>query len=140
MKNYISRSLFVGAFSLLSFVGVCSAQDKTEELQFINFSNTEQLMLDGEALDHNKFNLSTRGKLSLVSGISGTNDSTALRFNIFLKRDGEFVPTVFSNLVMDQAELEEVLKLAVTGDQILIVPFNMANWQSKLVLKLVDGC
>ncbi len=111
--------------------------DKAVDNYFYN-----PLVLDGKALDYNKFSIQTSGELTLIKGLSATGKVIQIPFYVYLRRNGTIVNVPGeerSKVKYMKIEISTILEHAREGDHLIIEPANEEDWQAKRILKLLDG-
>jgi hypothetical protein len=100
------------------------------------------LMLNGKPLDYNVFNAKSKGELTVIKGAAITGKTTQVSFYVYLRRDGNKVPTPGnerSDISQTKIDISEILQYAKPGDQLVIEPVNRVDGPVKRILKVPQG-
>lgn len=101
------------------------------------------LMLNGEPLDYNVFNVESKGELTVIKGAAITGKTTQVPFYVYLRRDGNKVSIPGyerSDISQTKIDISQILRYAKPGDQLVIEPVNKEDGPVKRILKLLGGC
>ena len=101
------------------------------------------LVLNGQVLDFNTFDLNSRGYLSVVKGNPDLISAEAIPFHISVRRNGKIVTDKrmkFLNKTLYKADLEEVFPSILPGDVMILNPVRNEDWKAKRVLRMGGGC
>ncbi|MBL7817019.1 MAG: hypothetical protein JNL70_18490 [Saprospiraceae bacterium] len=104
---------------------------------------TNPLLLDGAVLNYKNFGLYSKGELKIVKGNLSAKDAQAIPFYVFIRRNGEFVmdkKMPFFNKQLYRVQLSEIFKFCKNGDDLILKPARVQDWQAKRVLRLFEGC
>ena len=104
--------------------------------------DSNPLFLNGQVLDFNKFNLDTKGVLTLVKGIQGTEEAATIPFFVTIRRNGKVVEDekmLFLNRELFQINLSDIFPFSKFGDLLIIKPARAEDWKAKRILKLFNG-
>ena len=109
---------------------------KTEAGQYANFG-CNPLQLDGQALNFEKFDLESKGILTIVK------DKDAISFYVSVRRDGKIIENKkmpSCNKAVNQVNLSDIFPFCKHGDELILNPANPDDWKAKRILKLLGGC
>ena len=102
------------------------------------------LLLDGKPLDYNKFNLYSKGELTLVSGDPSSAMSQPVSFYVQLQPNGainQISDLKYLHQPVYSIEVSSVLATAKAGDLLVITPSSPVDWKARRVIKINDaGC
>jgi hypothetical protein len=101
------------------------------------------LMLNGNPLDFNTFQLSLKGELTVVKGAERTGKTVQVPFNVSLICEGVEIdlPGIKnSNAGQIKVNISDILQRALPGDIIVIQPVNKEDGPAKRILKIPEGC
>ncbi len=110
--------------------------EKTEAGQYANFG-CSPLQLDGHALDLEKFDLMTKGVITIV------RDKDPIPFYVSVRRDGKIIEhkkMLSCQKAVNQVNLSDILPFCKDGDVLILNPSNPNDWKAKRILKLLGGC
>ncbi|HYF68480.1 MAG TPA: hypothetical protein VD884_10095 [Ohtaekwangia sp.] len=100
------------------------------------------LMLNGEPLDYNIFNIGSKGELTVIKGAAITGKPTQVPFYIYLRRGGnKIVIPGYETPEKSQTKIDisQILRHAKPGDMLVIESVNKEDGPVKRVLKLPGG-
>jgi hypothetical protein len=102
------------------------------------------IMLCGEPLNYNTFNITAKGELALVNGNPEVSEPSKIPFTVQLHRNGSVLkrPELdFLNQELYEIEISEVLAYARHGDHLIINPTRLIDWKAKRIIRLSEpGC
>ena len=102
------------------------------------------ILLCGEPLNYNTFNLKTTGELVLINGNPEVSEPSKIPFTVQLRRKDSILkgPELnFLNQEFYEIEISEVLAFARHGDRLIINPTRQIDWKAKRIIKLSEpGC
>ena len=102
------------------------------------------ILLDGNPLDYQTFNLKSTGQLSLVNGDPSVPNSELIPFYVQLRRNDIILPIAainFLNKGLYEIDISKVLIYAKHGDHLIINPTYPRHWKAKRIIKLIEpGC
>lgn len=101
------------------------------------------LMLSGKPLDYGKFNLESKGQLTVCKGAKTPAGQTKpIPFYVYLRRNGNkiLIPAKEkSDPKQVKIDLSEIFKYAKPGDHLVIEAVNKEDGRVKRILKLLGG-
>ncbi|WP_266368328.1 hypothetical protein [Tellurirhabdus rosea] len=111
----------------------------TGEAREVTESSPTTVLLDGRPLNDASFSIRSRGRLSIISGSSGSSEISRIPFRIYLQRQGSVIASGASNPTqpVTDVEVSTVLQLAVPGDQLTIEPVGQNHLRAKRVLNVI---
>jgi len=102
------------------------------------------ILICGEPLNYNTFNLQTTGELVLINGNPEVSKPSMIPFTIVLRRNGLVLKSPelnFLNRELYEIEISKVLVFARLGDHLIINPTRLTDWKAKRIIKLSEpGC
>ena len=110
---------------------------KTEDI------HCNPVLLNGQPLDYNNFNLESTGELTLVSGDPGHPNAERIPFYVQIRRNDSFgyIGDLKNYLIESVYVLEvaEVLADAKGGDLLIITPTRPQDWKAKRIIKIKNS-
>ena len=136
---------------LTSFSPIMSSEKAQEVMEDNEFERGEigesgntyycnPLLLNGKSLEYGTFTINSKGELAVVKGEPGSSRSIRIPFFVRLRRDGKILDDQgmdFSNRKLYNIEISKVLAFSKAGDQLIVEPFDKADWIAKRILKLI---
>jgi hypothetical protein len=110
--------------------------------QDANF-HTNPLQINGQMLDYNTFDFTTKGILTVVKGNPDSKEAQAIPFTISIRRDGKILKNKqmpFWNKKLYKIDVSDIFSYSQQGDILIINPVRVEDWKAKRLLKLLDGC
>jgi hypothetical protein len=104
--------------------------------------SSNPLCLDGKVLDYSKFNMDSKGILTLVKDKQGTEDAKIIPFYVSIRRNGKIVEDekmTFLKKECYQINLSDIFPFSKSGDMLIIAPAREEDWKAKRILKLFGG-
>lgn len=102
------------------------------------------LLLDGKQLIYGKFDLLSKGILSVVKGNPETSDAKAIPFYVSIRRNGKIIESPkmkFKGKKLYKIDVSEIFPFCENGDLLILKPANPEDWRAKRILKLLGyGC
>ena len=102
------------------------------------------ILLCGDPLNYDTFNLNTSGELKLTKGNPEAPEPRPIPFGIAIRRNGSLLDSPelhFLNQELYKIEIAEVLQFAKHGDHLIITPTRRVDWKAKRVIRLSgSGC
>ena len=101
------------------------------------------ILLNGQPLDYETFNLESTGELTMVIGDPNHPDSQKIQFSVQLKSDGSVgqISDLKNYLVHSVMSLDvsKVLLSAKGGDMLVITPSLPQYWKAKRIIKIKNS-
>jgi hypothetical protein len=100
------------------------------------------LVLNGKALDFERFNMDSKGILTLVKGKPETADATPIPFFVSIRRHGQIITDEkmpFLHKELYDINLSDIFLFSKPGDMLIIRPARAEDWKAKRILKLFAG-
>ena len=110
--------------------------EKNESGQYANFG-CSPLQLDGHGLDLEKFDLMTKGVITIVK------DKDPIAFYVSIRRDGKILEDKklpSCHKAVNKVNLSDILPHCKDGDLLILNPVDPNDWKAKRILKLLGGC
>ena len=101
------------------------------------------LLLDGQPLDYEAFNLESTGELTMVIGDPNNPDSQRIPFSVQLRSNGSVGQ--ISDLknyrvhTVESLEVSEILANAKGGDMLIITPSLPQYWKAKRIIMVKNS-
>ncbi|TDB65912.1 hypothetical protein [Arundinibacter roseus] len=125
-------ALFVVSALFLAKAGIGSTLRENGEDSF----HFNPLLVDGKPMDFGTLKPGMKGTLTVMSANPASPEAEQISFRVYLRR-GEKTVTETSEQVVNQADLGELLKVAMEGDQLVVEPAQEIHQKSRRVLRIV---
>jgi hypothetical protein len=100
------------------------------------------IFINGQPMDISKFNLASKGILTLVKEQGGDAGSTTIPFYVSIRRNGKIIEDkkmLFLNKECLDINLSDIFSFSKQGDMLIISPARQEDWKAKRILKLFAG-
>jgi hypothetical protein len=101
------------------------------------------ILVNGKKLNYDQFTMVSTGELKIVSGNPESPKAQTIPFYVFIRRDGQVLQDQempFFNKQLYRVDLKTVFKFCKDGDDLILKPARVEDWQGKRILRLIDGC
>ncbi len=102
------------------------------------------LFINGQVMDVNKFNMDSKGVLTVVKQQGGDAGAMPIPFYVSIRRHGKVIEDKkmsFLNKELYNINLSEIFLFSMHGDVLIIKPARAEDWKAKRILKLfAKGC
>jgi hypothetical protein len=99
------------------------------------------ILLEGVWINDIGFALQSKGELKLVKGDPKTGQVVEIPFYLHLRRNGMLIiHPCGEGVIFTKTEISTILKIAKSGDELIVEPVHKEDWPAKRIIKIVDGC